>query len=112
MFQLCHPGPTGRGGRRLFPLGTGMPQDVTDENFVMCGQCGFMVDLSKVVHGDSEDSPGLDYVQTTVNIPGGTKTVWEAKVVGGCPMCGSLNPTLNNKMLPYIPRNPNTLRMR
>ena len=112
MFENCHPGPTGRSGRRLFPLGQPMPQDPTDENYIWCGQCGQCFDLSKVVHGNSTDSPGLQAVQTAVPIPGGTKLVWEMQVVGGCPFCGSLNPTLQNKLKPYSVRTPNLLRLR
>lgn len=112
MFQDCHPGPTGRSGRRLFPLGQNMPQDPVDDGFCGCGQCGLLNDLTKIIHGDSEDSPGLQVVQTTVAIPGGTKVVLEMQVVAGCRKCGTLNPTLRNKMKPYSVRTPNRLRLR
>ena len=112
MFYLVHPGPTGRGGRSLSPLGQPMPQDYTDEGYIYCGQCGLPVDLRKISTGLTEDSPGLQYVQTTVTIPGGTKQVWEANVVAGCPFCGSENPQLQNRYRPYVQRRQNVLRSR
>jgi predicted nucleic-acid-binding Zn-ribbon protein len=91
MFESCHPGPTGRGGRRYPHLSVGGPDDPDDGLYRLCHQCGYPCLMSRDSAGDSEDSPGLQVTNTVVTIPGGTKTVKEMKVVAGCPFCGSMN---------------------
>ncbi len=97
--ELCHPGPTGRGGRPYHVLGVDGPGDPDDADYRLCAQCGFPCKLSRDTHGDSADSPGLSVTEVTVTLTDGSAvTAHEASVVAGCPFCGSLNYEGNNQM--------------
>ncbi len=102
MFELTHPGPTGRGGRRYSALGIDKPGDPDDATYRKCAQCGFPCKTDRDARGNSENSPGLQQVTTTVNIVaslgGGTVDKIEMQVVAGCPFCGSLNYEGLNRM--------------
>ena len=95
MFESTHPGPTGRGGRRLH---SDKPSagDADDADYVRCAQCGFLCLTTRDARGDTLDSPGLAEVTTRVTVPttqvaAGYVDVVEKNVVSGCPFCGSHN---------------------
>jgi hypothetical protein len=116
VFELAHPGPTGRGGRRYPVLGVDRPGDPDDANYRQCGQCGFPVLLGRDQQGPSLDSPGLALTQTAVAINpgqgGGVVIKSEMVVQSGCPFCGTYNAQLFNKSRPYSVRDPYTSRHR
>lgn len=113
-FELCHPGPTSRDGRGYPVLGVDGPGDPDDANYRLCAQCGYPALKGRDSSGDSFDSPGLQAVTTAVPISpaqgGGTVNVIEEQVVGGCPLCGSLNYEGFNRMRWTPARNPRTRR--
>lgn len=92
------------------------PGDPDDWNYIECGQCGYQVLLTRDQQGNSIDSPGLTQVTTAVTINpaqgGGTVNKIEMKVESGCPSCGSYNSQLQNKMRPYVVRDPFSQRLR
>ncbi len=108
--ELTHPGPTARSGRGYSTLGVDKRGDADDANYRMCAQCGFPALIGRDQRGNSEDSPGLTAVTTTVSIPGGTTTIIEMNVVAGCPLCGSLNYEGLNKLRTVPARRPRTRR--
>ena len=110
MFELIHPGPNGRRGRGYRNLGVDKPGDDDDANYRLCHQCGWPCLITRDAMGNSEDSPGLSEVTTTVTIPDGTTTVIEKNVVSGCPFCGSHNYEGRNQMRTMQARNPRTRR--
>lgn len=114
MFELTHPGATARDGRGYPVLGVDGPGDPDDGNYRQCAQCGFPCLIGRDQRGDSLDSPGLSAVTTTVSIVaslgGGTTTVTEMQVVGGCPFCGSLNYEGRRRFRTVPARHPRTRR--
>ena len=92
MFELTHPGPTGRGGKGYRRLSVDKPGDPDDANYRLCYQCGFPCRIDQDQRGNSMDSPGLQQVTTDVSLQaGGTVAVIEMQVVAGCRFCGTLN---------------------
>lgn len=100
MFELTHPGPTGKGGRGFRALGIDKPGDPDDATYRRCAQCGFPCTTDRDARG--KDGEGLQQVTTTVTIVaslgGGTVDKTEMQVVAGCPFCGSLNYEGLNRM--------------
>lgn len=107
-----HPTSTAGDGRRLKTglHAPGTPQD----RYRHCAQCGFLFNDDKYDQGDSEESPGITHPAVVVTISNTqellpralrdlstfsatSKTVTDAVVTSGCPLCGTHNPQGRNR---------------
>lgn len=103
MFADVHPSASAGTGRKIIKAKYSYPTDKPD-NHRECAMCGFQFDDDTNSQGDTLFSPGIQYaapVTQTVNlpVPAGAApisfqdTFIEPNVVGGCPFCGSFNPS-------------------
>ena len=103
MFADRHPSGSAGDGRTILQAKYHYPTDKPD-NHRRCAMCGFQFDDDANSQGDTLLSPGIHYaapVTQTVNLPvpagaapiSFSDTIVEPSVVGGCPFCGSFNPT-------------------
>ncbi len=103
-----HPTETAGDGR-LKPRRTTYAPGDTRQELLECAQCGFLFRPGKDIEGDSQESPGIEEVVTTVVVNNNVNklpvhlknvaaflvssvNVSEPIVSSGCRFCGSLNP--------------------
>jgi hypothetical protein len=103
VFKDLHPSGSAGDGKQIPTATYSYPTDKPDHH-LKCALCGFQFDADVNQQGDTLLSPGISYAAPetqTVNLPvpagaapiSYTETIVEPSVVGGCPFCGSFNPT-------------------
>ena len=95
----------------LYPTETARKRKTKEDGLVYCTKCGFPCRtkplISKTGTGSSRPADkqfplgskagkGVNYVQETITIPTGTKTIDTFDVGAGCPFCGAFTYNLPN----------------
>lgn len=92
-MENIHPTHTGGIKRQYKIFSDKAPDEIDENNYFQCYQCGYWNDKSIISVGDSEDALENERIRTTMSTPSGNVTFTERDETrrGGCRFCGSHN---------------------